>query len=329
MSKEQRKNGVIFPHFLFPIGKKRDDDTFYMTTMMPTTPSRFRATAAPRGRFASRGTRLGGDARFAKAKAFLYPTTRNSTSSSSENSFSSFARETNDLPLGAKKNVAIIGGRGCGKSSICRRLLAHDKRFKLMSLDDLIVYEESMSIPEIVSKHSWNYFRDVEYKCCRKAANAFEEFTLIDCGGGICVDLDPETGEEIYSERKINALKETAMVVFIKRDVDYLASKIAGDANRPSLSETNSFKEIMARRGPWYERAADLILDGSLESSSDKNEMALVKKKKIGKEILRYFYAKADVEPLDVAGFYEIGSVESLKKVEKNRWLSEEDEIRM
>ena len=52
------------------------------------------------------------------------------------------------------------------------------------------------------------------------------------------------------------------MVVFIKRDVDYLASKIAGDANRPSLSETNSFKEIMARREPWYERAADLIWMG-------------------------------------------------------------------
>jgi shikimate kinase len=263
-------------------------------------------------------------------------------SSSSSSSSSSFATETNDLPIGAKKNIAIIGGRGCGKSSICRRLFAHDKRFKLMSLDDLIVYEESMSIPEIVSAHSWEYFRDVEYKCCVKAANAFSEFTLIDCGGGICVDLD-ENGEEIYSERKINALKETAMIVFIKRDVDYLASKIAGDANRPSLSATNSFKEIMERRGPWYERAADLILDGSLESgggdsSNDNsstnanNETALVKKKKIGKEILRYFYAKAGVEPLEEAGFYEIGgpgSVESLKKMEKNRWLSEEDEIRM
>jgi len=265
-----------------------------------------------------------------------------SSSASSSSSSSSFATETNDLPIGAKKNIAIIGGRGCGKSSICRRLFAHDKRFKLMSLDDLIVYEESMSIPEIVSAHSWEYFRDVEYKCCVKAANAFSEFTLIDCGGGICVDLD-ENGEEIYSERKINALKETAMIVFIKRDVDYLASKIAGDANRPSLSATNSFKEIMERRGPWYERAADLILDGSLESgggdsnnndrsTNANNETALVKKKKIGKEILRYFYAKAGVEPLEEAGFYEIGgagSVESLKKMEKNRWFSEEDEIRM
>jgi shikimate kinase len=244
---------------------------------------------------------------------------------------SPFARETSNLPIGSKKNLAIIGGRGCGKSSICRRLFAHDKRFKLLSLDDLIVYE-----------NSWEYFRDVEFRCCAKAANAFSEFTLIDCGGGICVDLDEETGEEIYSERKVNALKETAMIVYIKRDTDYLASKIAGDANRPSLSETNSFKEIMERRGPWYERAADLILDGSLESGSggsnenkkntNNETTALVKKKKIGKEILRYFYAKAGIEPLDVAGFYEIGgagSVESLRNAGKNRWISDEDEIRM
>ena len=255
---------------------------------------------------------------------------------------SPFARETSNLAIGSKKNLAIIGGRGCGKSSICRRLFAHDKRFKLLSLDDLIVYEESKSIPEIVAENSWQYFREVEFRCCAKAANAFSEFTLIDCGGGICVDLDEETGEEIYSERKVNALKATAMIVYIKRDADYLASKIAGDSNRPTLSETNSFKEIMERRGPWYERAADLILDGSLESGSggsnenNKNTnnetTALVKKKKIGKEILRYFYAKAGVEPLDVAGFYEIGgagSVESLRNAGKNRWISEEDEIRM
>jgi hypothetical protein len=144
------------------------------------------------------------------------------------------------------------------------------------------------------------------------------------------VDLDEETGEEIYSERKVNALKETAMIVYIKRDADYLASKIAGDSNRPTLSETNSFKEIMERRGPWYERAADLILDGSLESGSggsnenNKNTnnetTVLVKKKKIGKEILRYFYAKAGIGPLDVAGFYEIGGAGSVEPSDIQRF---------
>merc|ERR1712224_755577 len=71
-----------------------------------------------------------------------------------------FFRQGNQRPpVGCEKERGHHRRRGCGKSSICRRLLAHDKRFKLMSLDDLIVYEESMSIPEIVSKHSWNYFR--------------------------------------------------------------------------------------------------------------------------------------------------------------------------
>ena len=54
--------------------------------------------------------------------------------------------------------------RRCGKSSICRRLQASDKRFKLMSLDDLIVYEaDGASIPEIVEERGWTGFRDVEY----------------------------------------------------------------------------------------------------------------------------------------------------------------------
>ena len=37
-------------------------------------------------------------------------------------------------------------------------------RFKLLCLDDLIVYEAGMSIPEIVDKHGWHYFRDLEFE---------------------------------------------------------------------------------------------------------------------------------------------------------------------
>jgi shikimate kinase len=43
--------------------------------------------------------------------------------------------------------------------------LATDKRFKLMSLDDLIVYEANgQSIPQIVEERDWRGFRDLEYE---------------------------------------------------------------------------------------------------------------------------------------------------------------------
>ena len=155
-------------------------------------------------------------------------------------------------------NLALVGGRGSGKSSITRRILRREKRFMLFSLDDLIRYEEGgRTIPQIVDARGWMYFRDVEHEVTHKVG-AFEGRALIDCGGGVVVDLDAE-GNEVFSERKVNALKRRGLIVYLQRDPEYLTQRIAGDANRPSLSETQSFAEIMARRDPWYRRAADYV----------------------------------------------------------------------
>lgn len=158
--------------------------------------------------------------------------------------------------------------------------MATDKRFKLMSLDDLIVYEAmGKTIPEIVEERGWTGFRDLEYEATRKAAS-LKEWSLIDAGGGVLVDLDAD-GNEIYSERKANALRETGLVVYIKRDVDYLAGRIAGDGNRPDLSATNSFKEIMERREPFYMQAADLVVTATSKK---------ITKQQIATKMLEFYY---------------------------------------
>lgn len=193
--------------------------------------------------------------------------------------------ERANTPKTHKRNLVLVGGRGCGKSSISKRLLASDKRFKLMSLDDLIVYEAlGQPIPKIVEERGWPGFRDLEYEVTKKAA-AFDEFALVDAGGGVLVDLDAD-GNEIYSERKAGALKSSGLVVYIKRDVEYLAGRIAGDSNRPDLSATQSFVEIMERREPFYIQAADLVLDTTGK-----------KKIQIGREILEFFYDQIGEEP--------------------------------
>ncbi len=160
-----------------------------------------------------------------------------------------------------KKNLVLIGGRGCGKSSIARRIQRVDKRFILFELDTLIRYESGgLTIPELVDLHGWSHFRELEYHVVGKVA-AFPQGALIDAGGGVVVDLDAD-GNEIYSERKVAALKRHGLVVYLQRDVDYLLERIAGDSNRPSLSDSASFREIMKRRDPWYREAADLVLKG-------------------------------------------------------------------
>ncbi|GAB4346975.1 MAG: shikimate kinase [Gammaproteobacteria bacterium] len=158
-----------------------------------------------------------------------------------------------------RKNLVLIGGRGCGKSSIARRIKKENKLFTLFELDALIRYEAGgLTIPEIVETQGWRGFRELEYQVVRKVS-AFPKGALIDAGGGVVVDLDDQ-GQEVYSERKVNALRSYGLIVYLQRDIDYLIRKVEGDANRPPLSAQKSFTEIMKRRDPWYREAADWVL---------------------------------------------------------------------
>ena len=67
--------------------------------------------------------------------------------------------------------LILIGGRGCGKSALCRRLMAADSRFVLRSLDDMIVEEAGMEIPQIVQRFGWRHFRDLEFEICQRVAD--------------------------------------------------------------------------------------------------------------------------------------------------------------
>ena len=90
--------------------------------------------------------------------------------------------------------------------------------------------------------------------------SAFQQGALIDGGGGVVVDVD-DSGEESYSERKVELLREHGLVVYLRRDSRYLYRRISGDPNRPPLSEKNSFREIMKQRHSWYREAADFEVD--------------------------------------------------------------------
>lgn len=156
-------------------------------------------------------------------------------------------------------NIVLVGMRGSGKSNLSRRLAVLIKR-PVLSLDTLISYErDGASIPEIVAEpDGWRGFRDLEFQVVEKAAKLPE--IIIDAGGGVLVDLD-EAGEEIYSERKVAALKKTGCLVWLRGDIPTLVEKVANDPSRPALSEVESAQALMERRLPFYQRAADLVID--------------------------------------------------------------------
>lgn len=141
-----------------------------------------------------------------------------------------------------------------------RRLSVLTKR-TVLSTDTLIEYENNgQSIADFVAEHDgdWRAFRDLEYAVVKKVANL--DGVIVDTGGGVIVDLDKD-GHEIFSERKVDALKSSGKIVWLKGDIKTLVEKVKNKPERPSLSAVQSAEEMMHRRLPFYERAADVVID--------------------------------------------------------------------
>lgn len=157
-------------------------------------------------------------------------------------------------------NIIIIGMRGAGKSNVSRRLSVLTKR-QVFSTDTMIEYENGGKvIDEIIAenKGNWHAFRDMEFEVVDKVSKM--DNCIVDCGGGVIVDLD-EDGVEIFSERKVNALKKSGKIIWLKGDLKRLVDKVEKKANRPTLDSRRSTEELMKRRLPFYEQVADVIVE--------------------------------------------------------------------
>jgi shikimate kinase len=179
-------------------------------------------------------------------------------------------------PPSLLRNLVLIGGRGSAKSSIARRLRDLEPRFVLLSFDSLIQYESASTIPDLVAKKGWRRFRELEHRVAQKAGAL--RGALIDAGGGVVVDLD-RRGQEVFSRRKVAALRRRGLVVYLQRDVRYLIQRTEDDPRRPPLSSVDSFAALMARREPWYRRAAHRVVRCADRSKDD-----------LAEAILRWYY---------------------------------------
>lgn len=147
--------------------------------------------------------------------------------------------------------IVLIGYRGTGKS-VVGALVASRLRMPVISMDARIVEKAGMSIPEIVEKHGWPAFRDMESAVAREVGAL--DNVIIDTGGGV-----------IERPENIDALRDNACIIWLKASVDTIVSRIRGGANRPSLTGGRSFTdevaEVLARRNPLYAAAAQHQID--------------------------------------------------------------------
>jgi len=143
-------------------------------------------------------------------------------------------------------NIVLIGYRGTGKSVVAA-LLSETLKMKSIGMDAEIVKKEGLVIPEIVETHGWEKFRDIETEVAMQVSQ-FDN-VIIDTGGGV-----------IERSENIEALTKNGLIFWLKATVDVIVKRIESGAERPALTEGESFTdevaEVLEKRLPKYSGAA-------------------------------------------------------------------------
>ena len=146
-------------------------------------------------------------------------------------------------------NVFLIGFMGSGKSTIAT-CLAKNYGMDMIDMDQLIVEREGMSISDIFEQKGELYFRDAETNLLIQMQE--EQNKVVSCGGGV-----------VLREENVQAMKESGQVVLLDAKPETILERVADDDNRPLLHGNKNvqfIRDMMKKRQPNYERAADFII---------------------------------------------------------------------
>jgi len=147
-----------------------------------------------------------------------------------------------------RRSIVLVGMMGAGKSTIGRRLGA---RLRLPFLDADIEIEAAacMSIPEIFETRGEPYFRDGEARVIAR---------LLDSGPAVIAT----GGGAFMREETRNRIREKAVSLWLKADVDTIMKRVKRRADRPLLRTEDpaaTVSRLLEAREPVYQ-GADLTI---------------------------------------------------------------------
>ena len=141
-----------------------------------------------------------------------------------------------------KKQIYLTGFMGTGKSMILNCL--HEVcGFDKIEMDEQIVQEQGMSIPEIFEKKGEEYFRNLETELVKKIS-AMDNI-VVSCGGGT-----------VMRQCNVDEMKKNGTIVLLTAEPETVYERVKGSHNRPLLEKNMNpeyIKELMAARRPKYE----------------------------------------------------------------------------
>lgn len=161
--------------------------------------------------------------------------------------------------------IVLTGYRGCGKTTVGRRL-AERLGLPFHDTDALIAERSGRTVREIVVEGGWKAFRNLENRVIAELPKAPGVVAL---GGGAVLD-----------GVNVDTLKNEGFFVWLTADPEILVARIAADGRtagqRPPLAGGDIREEterVLRERTPVYRRVADLAIDTSGRTADEVAEM--------------------------------------------------------
>lgn len=155
------------------------------------------------------------------------------------------------------RTLVLVGLMGAGKSSVGRRL-ATRLALPFTDADHEIEAAAGMTISEIFARHGEPAFRDGERRVIARLLG--DPVHVLATGGGAYMD-----------ERTRAVIRERAVSIWLRAELDELARRVARRTDRPLLKGADPravLERLMAERYPVYAQA-DITVPSSSGSADE------------------------------------------------------------
>lgn len=150
--------------------------------------------------------------------------------------------------------IVLVGIMGAGKTSFGKKI-AKNMNIPFFDSDHVIEKQEGMSVSNIFKEYGEEYFRNREYEVIKELME-INKICVIALGGGAFVN-----------DKIRNLVKNHAISVWIKADIDVLLRRVSGNNKRPLL-ENGDKREILLNllqeRNVYYSQTDIEILNNDI-----------------------------------------------------------------
>jgi|YelNatPaOPRAMG01_1025707.scaffolds.fasta_scaffold02647_1 shikimate kinase len=180
------------------------------------------------------------------------------------------------------KNIILTGFMGTGKTTVGNEL-SRILGIKLIDIDSEIEKAENMKIKDIFKIYGEKRFREIETEMIKKISK--RKCIIISTGGGA-----------VLKKENVDTLKENGIIICLFAKPETILKRTMNNNERPLLNVENPYdkiKELLEFRMPYYEKAADIIINTDNKNPLQISEEIInILKEKYGDNFCRPFRKK-------------------------------------